>query len=206
MPALFPMHFVLHMVSHGSAVLEDHRHGGATHYRYLNATGRWSANGTASVPLLVWSDHASADEAAHLATQARGRPIAVSNVSATAWGHFRAYTPKMLSALQGYLPYTEAASQKLEAERHKTMTYARAVLALSGGQPVNEVNATIREALGIGTVVQAAQFLTGKRCASIVQAVLDAELECDADLTPQSLVAAGLLAQKFVEQLGQKAA
>lgn len=206
MPDFLPLHFVLHMIDHGVAMLEDHRHGGPPHYRYLNATGRWSARGTPSVPLLVWPDHASADQAARLAAQARGRSIAVSNVNATTPEHFRTYTEKMLPALQGYLPYKEAASRKLETERHKTMTYARALLAASSGRPLKEVNATIRDALGSGTVVQAAQFLTGKRCAAIVQGVLDGELEIDSDLTPQSLVIAGEIAHQIVGQLGQGAA
>lgn len=197
------LHIVLYMVHHGSALTEDRRHGGAMHYRYLNATGRWSARGTAAVPLLTWPDRASAEQAARLATQARRRPVEVSNVTGTNPDHFLKYTDEMQPALQGYLPYTEAASRKLEAERHKTMTYARAIVAASNGRPLQEVNGAIRDALGAGSVVQAAQFMTGKRCASIVQSVLDGELMCDSDLTPPMLVTAALLARRMVGQLGK---
>ncbi|WP_147282910.1 hypothetical protein [Pseudorhodoferax soli] len=83
------------------------------------------------------------------------------------------------------------------------MTYVRAVLAVANGQAVKDANAIIRASLGSGTVVQAAQFLTGKRCADVVQRVLDGELECDADLTASMLAAATSVARSHANQPGR---
>jgi hypothetical protein len=204
MSQLPPMRIVLHMEGHGSATVEDHRHGGAQHYRYLNSTGRWSAAGTSTVPLLTWPNRASATEAAEVASRARKRPIAVSTVSGSAPACFQQFADKLQPALLGYLPYTEAARRKLEVERQRTMTYVRALVALADGQAIKDANAAVRASLGSGTVVQAAQFLTGKRCADIVQRILDGELECDAGLTPSMLVAATSAARGFVDQLGRR--
>ena len=70
---------VLELKAHGLALRADALHGGWNH-RYLNVTGRWSARGTESVPLISWPDINSASVAAEAASKARGRPVTVSSM------------------------------------------------------------------------------------------------------------------------------
>lgn len=199
---------VLKLSDHGNARREDHLYGG-WHRRFLNVTGRWSAAGTKEVPLIAWPDEGTAVQAANIASQARGRDVSVCSIGPAAAAGFTLFGEALRSALLGYLPYSAAAARKLEAERLKTMRYAVAVLGTfdaDGSDAIVESAHAAAVALhrqyGGGSVVSAAQYLTGKRAAHVIERVLDGELACSDGLTPASLVRAAVIAAGMVDRLG----
>lgn len=199
---------VLQLSDHGNARREDHLYGG-WHRRFLNVTGRWSAAGTKEVPLIAWPDEDTAAQAANIAAQARGRNVSVCSIGPAAAAGFTPFGEALRSALLGYLPYSAAAARKLEAERLKTMRYAAAVLGTFdsvGSDAIVEsaqaATVALQRHYGGGSVVSAAQYLTGKRAAHVIDRVLDGELGCSDGLTPASLVRAALIAVGMVDRLG----
>jgi hypothetical protein len=121
--------FVIEHAGHGSAALEEQRHGGQ-HCRFLNVTGRWSARGTRAVPLLAWTDRQEVEAASAIASKARDRVFKVSSLGGDSLvaEHFAAFSEHHAEALLGYLPYATAAARKLEELRVKTIDCAGAVL------------------------------------------------------------------------------
>lgn len=201
---------VLQLSDHGNARREDHLYGG-WHRRFLNAAGRWSSVGTKEVPLIAWPDEGTAAQAANIASQARGRDVSVCWIGPAAAAGFTLFDEALRSALLGYLPYSAASARKLEAERLKTMRYAAAVLGTfdaDGSDAIVEsahaAAVTLHRQYGGGSVVSAAQYLTGKRAAHVIEQVLDDELACSDGLTPTSLVRAVAIATGMVERLGAK--
>jgi hypothetical protein len=204
-PAQF---IVLEMVSHGNALRANEIYGGWNH-RYLNVTGRWSSAGNPSVQLIVWPDTASASEAAQVATKARSKSVKVSTIGTTDTAGLKFFSQEQHEALHGYLPYSAAATRKLEAERLKTMRYANVILtAIAANDDTDFLAVTrtevskLRELYKGGSIVSAAQYLTGKRAGNIIERVLDDELNCDEGMSPERLIKAALAANEIVKQLG----
>jgi hypothetical protein len=199
---------VLEMASHGNALRANEIYGGWNH-RYLNVTGRWSSAGNPSVQLVAWPDTASASEAAQVATKARGRSVGISTIGTLDIASFKLFSQELHGALLRYLPYSAAANRKLEAERLKAMRYASSVLVANAAYNDKELLAAtraevskLREHYKGGSIVSAAQYLTGKRAEDVIKRVLDGELSCDEGMTPERLVDAARVANEIVNQLG----
>ncbi len=97
-------YFVLTMADHGQIQIEREQHGRDVP-RYLNADGRWAASGK-KVPLLVWTDHDAAQNAASIATAARKKAVTVTSVAGTDFKigkSIQVFTPLDHEALRGYL-------------------------------------------------------------------------------------------------------
>lgn len=149
-------------------------------------------------------------DAARIATKARARVIEMGSIGGSALDPacFSAYNDTMVAALEGYLPASVAAARKLDAEREKLMRYAMAVLKTAAAakdgpaatlEAERQANQEIRAYFGGGSVVSAAQYMTGKRATDLIARVLDGEIACDSDLSPERLVFAAVFSRAFVE-------
>lgn len=200
--------FLLQMVDHGQAMNEVAHYGGF-HVRFLNATGRWSATGSRAVPLLGWKDMAEAQGAASAASKARSRVIDVAAVSDQDAGVVQGMSGHDVhAALSGYLPYAPAAAKAMAIEVDKTMQYASAVLAVLGpdcaiepGLAARTVAQGLRSQFGGGSVVSAAQFLTGRKAYDVLSRVLEGEVPCAPGMSQHRLVLAFAIASAVVDQL-----
>ncbi len=194
--------FVIEHAGHGSARVEDQRHGG-WHHRFLNVTGRWSAKGTRAIQLLAWSDGKEAEAAATIASKARSRPIIVSSLGGNGLfaDQFVAFGEHHAAALLGNLPYATAAARKLEELRIKTIDFACAVLrvhrATAGEERERLLKSEGRLLLQThrANAFSAMQFLTGKKAAEILAMLEAGELDTDGKLSVEELREAILLAK-----------
>jgi hypothetical protein len=195
---------VIEHAGHGSARVEDQRHGG-WHHRFLNVTGRWSANGTRAIPLLAWSDGKQAEAVATIASKARNRPIIVSSLGGNGLfaDQFVAFGEHHAAALLGNLPYATAAARKLEELRIKTIAFACAVLrvhrATAGEERERLLKSEGRLLLQThsANVFSATQFLAGRKAAEILAILEAGELDTDGKLFIEQLHEAILLAKSY---------
>ena len=195
------MFLVLEMEAHGLARRADMIRGGLNH-RYLNVTGRWSAGGSQAVPLLSWVDHDCATAAATAASDARRRSVVVTGIGAADQNAFRPFDEGLADALLGYLPYSDAATRRLEDRRLKLMRNAEAVLAVADAvdndaamAASQEAASALRKHYGGGSVTSATQYLAGKDAAEILARVLDGELAWSDGQSHERLVHAVALAR-----------
>lgn len=195
--------FVIQHMGHGSTRIEDHRHGGQ-HHRFLNVTGRWAARGTRAVPLLAWTDHQEAQAAATIAGKARGRTIQVSSLggNSLAADHFVTFCEHHATALLGYLPYSTAATKKLEDLRVKTVDCAGAMLRVHHAEDEEKTQILKDEGRRLlqahrVTVFSAAQFLTGKKADEIIVLLETGELDFEGKLSVEELREAVQLAKSY---------
>lgn len=195
--------FVIEHAGHGSAALEEQRHGGQ-HYRFLNVTGRWSARGTRAVPLLAWTDRQEVEAAAAVASKARDRVFKVSSLGGDSLvaEQFAAFSERHAEALLGYLPYATAAARKLEELRVKTIDCAGAVLRVhraadaERAQVLKDEGRLLQQAHRL-TVFSAAQFLTGKKADEILALLETGELDTEEKLSIEELREAVQLATNY---------
>lgn len=195
--------FVIEHAGHGSAALEEQRHGGQ-HYRFLNVTGRWSARGTRAVPLLAWMDRQAVEAAAAIASKARDRVFKVSSLGGDSLvaEQFAAFSERHAEALLGYLPYATAAARKLEELRVKTIDCASAVLCVHRAadaermQVLKDEGRLLQQAHRL-TVFSAAQFLTGKKADEILALLETGELDTEEKLSLEELREAVQLAKNY---------
>lgn len=195
--------FVIEHTGHGSAALEEQRHGGQ-HYRFLNVTGRWSARGTRTVPLLAWTDRQEVEAAAAIASKARDRVFKVSSLGGDSLlvEQFAAFSERHAEALLGYLPYATAAARKLEELRVKTIDCAGAVLRVHRAadaermQVLKDEGRLLQQAHRL-TVFSAAQFLTGKKADEILALLETGELDTEEKLSIEDLREAAQLATNY---------
>lgn len=190
---LYQSFFVIEHADHGSAAIEDQRHGGQ-HYRFLNVTGRWSARGTRAVPLLTWTDRREAEAAATIASKARDRVIKVSSLGGDSLvaDRFAAFGEHHADALLGYLPYVTAAAVQLEERRVKTIDCAAAVLRVHRAMDeertriLKDEGRLLQQAHRI-TVFSAAQFLTGKKADEVITMLEAGVLDTEGKLSVREL-------------------
>jgi hypothetical protein len=208
-PLLPERTFVLTLPDHAGALRVQAIHG-LRQSRSLNVTGRWAAEGSKPVPLLTWGDADSASTAAGVAAEARGRTVIVTDVALDHPAHFKMFSEAHRPALLGYLPYTEAAARKLEAERVKTMLYAIAVLTFAEAETKEAKEVAAKQAArelarhyGGGSVLSAAQYLAGTRARDVLARVLDGELACDAEAATEDLVKACVMARMLMHELSR---
>lgn len=195
--------FVIEHPGHGSAALEEQRHGGQ-HYRFLNVTGRWSARGTRAVPLLAWTDRQKVEAAAAIASKARDRVFKVSSLGGDSLvaAQFAAFSERHAEALLGYLPYATSAARKLEELRVKTVDCASAVLRVHRAadaermQVLKDEGRLLQQAHRL-TVFSAAQFLTGKKADEILALLETGELDTEEKLSIEELREAVQLATNY---------
>lgn len=194
--------FVIEHAGHGSAALEEQRHGGQ-HYRFLNVTGRWSARGTRAVPLLAWTDRQEVEAAAAIASKARDRVFMVSSLGGDSLAEqFAAFNERHAEALLGYLPYGTVTARKQEELRVKILDCAIAVLRVHRATDAERAQITrdegrlLRQAHRL-TVFSAAQFLTGKRADEIIALLEAGELDSEEKLSIEDLREAVRLAKSY---------
>jgi len=195
--------FVIEHANHGSAALEEQRHGGQ-HYRFLNVTGRWSARGTRAVPLLAWMDRQDVEAAAALAGKARDRTIKVSSLGGDSLvaEQFAAFSERHAEALLGYLPYGTATARKQDELRMKTLDCAGAILRMhratnaERAQIARDEGQLLQQAHRL-TVFSAAQFLTGKKANEIIALLETGELDSEERLSIEDLCESVRLAKSY---------
>lgn len=152
------LYIVLHMPGHGNAERENQLYGGAPHYRYLNVTWRWSAAGTKTVPLLAWPSVEAATEAAKKASVARSRPVKISSL-----GNSEDLSEKMRFFSGADAAALTRVAQANDKEESK--------------QAIKPCGKELHAFYGGGSVASAVQFFTGNKAASIIEGLLDGELE-----------------------------
>jgi hypothetical protein len=191
MPALL---FALTLLEHGGALREHKAYGGSLANRLLNSNGRWSASGTASAPVLYWTDHGQAKSAAEVASLSRGRTVEVTSFAGENFGQLCAYCEHHAPALAGYLANSVAKERQIEVDRQRLMGYARVVLAgalhiepLDRERSLQSMKLEARNlrqrGIGNGSWISAAQGLCGKNAMATFALLLDGEIACDQDLT-----------------------
>jgi len=195
---------VIRHADHASAQAENTWHGGQ-HFRYLNVTGRWAANGTTAVPLLSWRTVEEAAAAAVIASDARQTDIRCSSIGGDSYDerHFAPFGKNHAAALLGYLPYDTTKARKLAEQRAKTLDFARSVLRVHRGT-TNEQAKQLEVSEGRSlvqkyrtTVYGARQYLTGKKATEILGMIESGDLEEDEELSVADLQEAVQTAIRF---------
>jgi len=172
----------------------------------LNVNGRWSSHPKAEVPVLVWRDRQSAEEAAAVCRTHRG-----DGVVASSYGHsgltlgveLTLFTSSHAPALAGYLSYAATATKKAEVARVKALASAACLGARASG--VGTLGRRAHEQ-SLKAGAGAAEYLTGKTGGAVAKEILAGKLPADAFVTRDHVAAAVELAAAIVaERLGESA-
>lgn len=190
--------FVLVHLAHGRTA-QDREQSKSVGTRMLNIHGRWSAHPSVESPVLAWRERAEAERAAAVAAAGRGAHVGVEVLGGNRFELGRdlvAFEPAHESALRGYIPLDALAASKREASRVKVLAAAAYLLGKHlAREDLVEHSKTLAANPGVG----ASDFLLGKTGRAIADAILDGELQADAQVSPVHLAQALAIARAQLE-------